>query len=309
MFVQTAFYERFVEAHPDVPIKQSAFERLKPYFVRACNERNVCCCRYHVEIDMLREGLNRMRDGRRGLHALQSCECTCDVCLVQIEGDNCKAHVKAFPGTTALWQDIVCPKPSNAEWHALACVMGDCSECGVSKLAICPAELETATTVTWKRFENEIIGHTPEGKPRKRIVEVYKETPPSVFFEYLQDKLPQFVKHNFVARWQDAHCKLAMENLGEDCILSHIDFAENYTFEIQNQIQSMYWCSTQVSILVHITYRMNSDGVIVKDSHFYISDDEKHDSLFVQHRMMQHWQWLQSEGTFHYFGICTHLSL
>lgn len=240
MFVQTAFYERFNEAHLDILIKHSAFERLKPYFVSACNERNICCCRYHVDINMLREGLNWMRNGKRDLHALLSCECSYDVYLVQMERNNCKAHVKTFPRTTALWQDIVCPKPNNGEWHALTCVMGNCSKCDVSKLAICPMELEMAMSVTWKCFENKIVGHKPKRKPRKKIVEVYKKSLLFKCFEFLQDKVPLFVKHNFVSRWQDANYKLAMENLGKGSILSHIDFAKNYTFEIQNDIQSMY---------------------------------------------------------------------
>lgn len=107
-----------------------------------------------------------------------------------------------------LWQEIVCPKAENEEWHALQCVMGACVDCGISKLQICPLELSSTSNVTWKCFENEIIGVTREKKPRKRIVEVYKETTLQVFFEYFKSKLPQFVKHNFIARWQDDHCKV-----------------------------------------------------------------------------------------------------
>ena len=248
---------------------------------------------------MLLEGLNQIRDTHKGIHFLQECLCECEVCGSEQRHEvNCGAHTKVYTGTTSLSQEIVCSKSEDVQWNALSCVMGDCDNCGISKLAICPLESAASTTVTWKCFENEVIGHTPEGKPRKRIVEAYKETSAIVFFEYLKSKLPQFVRHNFIARWQDDHCKLSMKCLGEDMILSHIDYAENYTFEIQDQIQSMYWCSTQITILVHITYRRNDSGDVVKDSHFYISDDEKHDSLFVQHCLMQHWQWLQSQGTY-----------
>jgi hypothetical protein len=57
-----------------------------------------------------------------------------------------------------------------------------------------------------------------------------------------------------------------MANLPFDCILSHIDFVEKYTFQIQTEIQSMHWHSFQVTTLVHITYRVvptngsNDDG-------------------------------------------------
>jgi hypothetical protein len=56
----------------------------------------------------------------------------------------------------------------------------------------------------------------------------------SMFLDYLRPKLQQFIKHNFVMRWQDTQCRLAMVNLPCDCILSHIDFVENYSFQIHN---------------------------------------------------------------------------
>jgi hypothetical protein len=37
-------------------------------------------------------------------------------------------------------------------------------------------------------------------------------------------------------------------------------------------------------------------GEIMKESHFYISDDKEHDTLFVQHCLMLHWQRLQNSG-------------
>jgi hypothetical protein len=79
---------------------------------------------------------------------------------------------------------------------------------------------------------------------------------------------------------------MAMQSLREGVILSHIDFSENYRFEPQNELQSEYYDSVNVTILVHITHRTVIDpetGVerIVKESHFYVSDDKKHDTLFL----------------------------
>jgi hypothetical protein len=58
------------------------------------------------------------------------------------------------------------------------------------------------------------------------------ETIAREFLEFLQPKLMKFVSHNFVATWQDEQCHLALENLPEDTILLHIDFAENYSFQM-----------------------------------------------------------------------------
>ena len=61
-------------------------------------------------------------------------------------------------------------------------------------------------------------------------------------------------------------------------IVSVVDFAKNYTLQPQNEIQSQYYHSEQVSLMVHITYRhgLNSSEEqreILKEYHFYISDD------------------------------------
>jgi hypothetical protein len=121
------------------------------------------------------------------------------------------------------------------------------------------------------------------------------QTSTKKFLKYLRLKLTRFVAHNFVARWQDHQCYLAMENLLDDAILSYIDFVENYTFQMQNEIQSMHWTTHQVTILVHLTYMLNPaydlmkpHTKFLKESHFYIFDDCEHDTLFVQHFLLLH---------------------
>ena len=77
-------------------------------------------------------------------------------------------------------------------------------------------------------------------------------------------------------------------------ILSIVDFAKNYTFVPQNEIHSEYYHSDQVSMLFHILYRhakqnvyhiesTNENRHVIKEYHFYINDDRKHDTHFIQH--------------------------
>ena len=73
-----------------------------------------------------------------------------------------------------------------------------------------------------------------------------------------------------------------------------VDFAENYTFDPQREIQSEYYHFDQVSIFVHVLYRHAHESIdgrdstplshdVIKEYHFYVSDDREHDMLFVQH--------------------------
>jgi hypothetical protein len=66
---------------------------------------------------------------------------------------------------------------------------------------------------------------------RKKIQEVYKETTAAEFVDFFKPNLQRFIKHNYVATWQDTQCSLTMETLPDGAILSHIDFAENYSFQ------------------------------------------------------------------------------
>lgn len=174
--MQSSFYDRFVNAHEDHTIGQRAFQKLKPFFVKKCKDRNVCCCKYHVELDMLREGLNAMRNAKKGVHAFLSCTCNCPVCVSPSESTSCTAD-STYKGVTMLWEQVVCPKEDSAEFHKLQCLMGSCSECGTESFQICPQELSNTTwTLRWKCFENEVVGFDDNGDPRKKIREVFKET-------------------------------------------------------------------------------------------------------------------------------------
>jgi hypothetical protein len=79
-----------------------------------------------------------------------------------------------------------------------------------------------------------------------------------------------------------------MGDLPKNVILSHINFIENYTFQIENEIQSMHWHSFQVTIVVHITYKINPTYIedngqnkVIKESHFYVNDDKEHDTFLM----------------------------
>lgn len=67
----------------------------------------------------------------------------------------------------------------------------------------------------------------------------------------------------------------------------------------------MHLHNFQVSISMHITYHCNPrhdardyDSPLLKEIHYYVYDDTSHDSLFVQHAFMLHWEFLQMQGCF-----------
>ena len=108
------------------------------------------------------------------------------------------------------------------------------------------------------------------------------------FIPEFRGKIQQYIQHVDMARWQDEKFRICWNTFCHGTILSVIEFVENYTLQPQNEIQSQYYHLEQVSIMVHITYRHGPDSneekrVILKESHFYISDDRTHDIHYLQH--------------------------
>ena len=70
-----------------------------------------------------------------------------------------------------------------------------------------------------------------------------------------EEEIYKYTKHSHRARWKDLQFKQSCEVFPQGKILFVVDFAENYTFPVQNELQSEYYHYDQVTIFVHVLYR------------------------------------------------------
>lgn len=80
-----------------------------------------------------------------------------------------------------------------------------------------------------------------------------------------------------------------------------VDFIENYTLQPKNEVQAQYYNSIQIAIFVHITYRHAHDSTkedkkVIREYHFYMSDDISHSSDYVQHCFENFYEFFQEKG-------------
>jgi hypothetical protein len=203
----------------------------------------------------------------------------------------------------------MCPKLANSQYHQPECIARTGPHCAAKTLPKCPVELEEANRlISFKVFEYVPTGEVDAaGNPKKHIEEVLKSESPKDFLTRADGKVGPYIVHSFEARWQDAAFRECIATFPPGTVVSVADFAENYSFQIQNQIQSLYWRSQQVTIFVQITYRhaeLAVDGVessaenlvIKKEMHFNISDSKEHGTVFVQHCFLKHLEWLKEKG-------------
>lgn len=277
-------------------IGQRSFEKLKPWFVRKLKDRNTCCCVYHIQMLFLKDAYNQLRSNATGFHG-RSCSCACDICNKGVLSGRCAASEHTLSGITKLWESCVCAKNQNSAFHRYECLMGLCDKCGVKNIPLCPCEQQESTkTVAVQVFEDVQV-QKKNGETGKRKVLSIKHVVVGEFTKLLKERTKSFIKHNFTYRWQADQYRECLKVFPTNTIVSVVDFAENYSFKEKNEIQSMHWHTDQCTILVHISYRRSDkDDSIIKEMHFYISDDKLHDTLFVQHCFLMHNRWLKDQG-------------
>lgn len=131
--IATNFFHRIQEKHLHAKIKCIAFTLLKPWFVRHIKEWNTYYWCYHMDLVEFHIGLNNMHSKTRGLCA--NCDCRCVICCplgVDQNFQECCAYQISFSRLTNLWTSIVCPIVDGHEWHKQACLMGECTLCGLA---------------------------------------------------------------------------------------------------------------------------------------------------------------------------------
>lgn len=102
------------------------------------------------------------------------------------------------------------------------------------------------------------------------------------FFEDLVDKLLSLKKHHFISKAQSKYLSELKENLSTNVCVALCDFAENFTFIIQDEIQSFHWSNPQATLHPYVFYyKQNGDDRIYCKSLCVISDSLDHNTATV----------------------------
>ena len=103
------------------------------------------------------------------------------------------------------------------------------------------------------------------------------------FLEELTDKLCKLTKHHYVSKSQTCFLKQLKENLKPDECIMQIGFAENFSFIIQDEVQSSYFSKNQATLHPFVIYVQSLNGNLLIESKCYcfISDNLLHNTEAV----------------------------
>jgi len=104
--------------------------------------------------------------------------------------------------------------------------------------------------------------------------------PSEDFLHLLVDKLMLLKSHHFISKAQAQYFKETKENLEDNHCLVIGDFAENFTFTVQDEIQSFHWTNTQATLHPFVIY-YKKEGKVCCKSICVISDHLHHNTTTV----------------------------
>jgi hypothetical protein len=159
---------------------------------------------------------------------------------------------------------IVCIYPSEACYNRCC---DNCCNLNVSDLFLQGVDIDEQADTTWSLWTNN-----------NNYVELQHC---SGTFRSLLDQLnsrwPVFVTHTYVTRQQRDYIKFIKINSSVTTFaVVHMDFAENFAFVVQKEIQSAYWSKKQATVYtIVIKIGSNHRNMVI------ISNRMVHDTSFV----------------------------
>lgn len=146
---------------------------------------------------------------------------------------------------------------------------------------VCPGHGKI-TEVMEKAFENNNISEISYNQwlnvDRCNLETLKKHTPE--FIEELCDQLDILLRHDFVAKVQSAYFAHLKETLKPGEFLISLDFAENYSFVVQDEAQSYHWAKKYATVHPFVIY-YRENGKLKHVSSVVISDCLEHNTVAV----------------------------
>lgn len=101
------------------------------------------------------------------------------------------------------------------------------------------------------------------------------------YFETLVEKLENLKTHHYISKIQGQFLKNKKENLAESECIVLADFAENFTFIIQDEIQGYHWVNEQATVHPFVLYFKNEYGKLNSHSICILSNYLEHSTAVV----------------------------
>ena len=269
-------YCAYKEKYPLHKVGLSKFCQLRPKWcvtVSSSGTHSVCVCQIHQNSKLMVEGycnvLNRTIKRRERAYWKEQAE------RAERDGQPIETveQQEQFPLINSTYKDMM----------SLMVCDTDKLECMVHRCENCPTSSSLRQHITAKFEEYEIeedIEFSQWESTDRTTLRTYTSTVED-FIDLLVDSIDSLTTHSYIAKSQAQYLKRRKDELdGETCLLL-LDFAENYHYIVQDEVQGYHWNKEQCTLHPVVLYYKNSDNILCHKCLCIISDDLTHDTSFV----------------------------
>ena len=252
----TAAYRMYKAKHPNTKIGYCTFIKLKPGNVRQIRykERMVCCCKMCENCKLMLNALNNTV--QQGLEHLVI---------------NDIAKVAGM---------VLCSNVSEQ------CLENSCKNCTNLTAHYQPLiDQHGNGTVSYREWVYKPYTSQKTGKVSKVLHFQTKESKIIDLVQIFSKDSSKLGSHLFRAKWQQEQFSLSHDVMPPKSAVMVMDFSENYSCSLQDEVQSYHWSQSQITIHPMVAYVNGSDEVGKPthiESYVAISDDLAHDSAAVE---------------------------
>ena len=203
--------------------------------------------------------------------------CLCDIfenCVLLAKGLNKKIEEPLLKNPHNLVEKFAC------DLNIKKCVLDQCQSCSSSNFNfglkkdhanLGSLESEEETDVKWSFISWTKI----ESRIRKATFAVAFEDAVAT----MKEKLIVLKEHIFVKRIQDEACNYQKHSLTVDDLFVHVNFAENYRNDQQNEIQSAYFGHQSFSPFTSCCYYKYDGNILQQKSIVILTENSDHNGV------------------------------
>ena len=156
-------------------------------------------------------------------------------------------------------------------------------ECMVHRCHKCPTYTALREYVELKFQEYDIeedITYSQWDRTDRTILRT-QTTPVDEFIELLVYHIDNLSKHSFIAKSQPRYLKVRKEEIDEETCIILLDFAENYHFIVQDEVQGYHWNKDQCTLHPVVICYKNQQNQLIHKSICILSDNLDRETSFV----------------------------
>jgi hypothetical protein len=179
------------------------------------------------------------------------------------------------------------------------CMLHECSNCPGTTAA----EIYISEQFHKDDMDDEDTVHYKQWLHTERTMLVSLQLPVSDFTQMACKSLDVLRDHHYIAKAQAAYLRMTKETLAPACVVILMDFAENYSFVVQDAVQGQHWNNSQATLHPFTVY-YKDEGELKCLSICVVSDHLQHNTNVVHaflDKVLSHLKTINSFSHIFYF--------